>query len=116
MVKSNPILDELQSQLRTMDSKINLLAGKLKTLEKNQEITGRTLLSLRDKVKSGTGEAVSAAASSMVDDAELAAVKKDLEEMRQTVGELKYILDSINPLNYATIDQVKDLLDERLKK
>ncbi|MDP2717106.1 MAG: hypothetical protein Q8P02_00005, partial [Candidatus Micrarchaeota archaeon] len=99
MAKSNPIIEEVQSELRTMDSKINLLAGKLKTLEKNQEITGRTLLSLRDKVKSGAGDAVSAASSNMVDDAELAAVKKEVDEVRQSVAELKYILDSINPLN-----------------
>jgi prefoldin subunit 5 len=117
MVKSNPIVEEIQNQMRTVDSKINLLAGKLKTLEKNQEITGRTLLSLRDVVKKGGSENPNTnITQGTADSAELDTLKKELDGVRQNVAELKYVLDSINPLNYATIDQVKELLNERLKK
>lgn len=115
MAKPSNALEDVRNQLKTIDSKINLLAGKLKTLEKNQEITGRTLLSLRDRVHEGSGPAKNEAGAS-ASSGDLDEVKTQLAEVAQKVEEMKYVLDSINPLNYATIDQVKELLDEKLKK
>jgi hypothetical protein len=97
---------------------------RLKTLESNQEIAGRTLLALKDQVKrpapSAEKPSVSVAAAPAVDlsplQADLKKLKSDVKELTTTVEELKYVLDQINPLNYATVDQVKDLLDEKLKK
>ncbi|MBI4361028.1 hypothetical protein HY572_04630 [Candidatus Micrarchaeota archaeon] len=115
MAKPANQLEDVHTQLKTIDSKINLLAGKLKTLEKNQEITGRTLLSLRDQVHEGGGGAKDEAGAS-ASSGDLDELKTQVAEMAQKVEEMKYVLDSINPLNYATIDQVKELLDEKLKK
>ena len=33
---------------------------------------------------------------------------------KQELRELRYILDTINPLEYATINQVRELLEEKL--
>ncbi len=109
---SSPV-EDIRNQLRTLDSKINLLAEKLKTLESNQEIAGRTLLAVREQVRSGAG-----GKSSALDTAQsegLGELKSDVKALAQQIEEMKYVLDAINPLNYATIDQVKELLDDKLK-
>lgn len=115
--------EDIRTTIRTLDSKINLVVERLKTLESNQEIAGRTLLALKDQVKRPAptaSERPSAAAAPAVDlspiQADLKKLKGDVKELSSTVEELKYVLDQINPLNYATVDQVKDLLDEKLKK
>ncbi|MBI2445815.1 hypothetical protein HYV43_05490 [Candidatus Micrarchaeota archaeon] len=122
-VKSAPA-EDIRTTIRTLDSKINLVVERLKTLESNQEIAGRTLLALKDQVRrpAPVAERSSApvAAVPAVDlgplQTDFKKLKSDVKELTNTVEELKYVLDQINPLNYATVDQVKDLLDEKLKK
>ncbi len=123
-VKPTAQAEDIRTTIRTMDSKINLVVERLKTLESNQEIAGRTLLALKDQVKRPAPTAdkpVSIVASAPAVDlgpltADVKKLKSDIKELSSTVEELKYVLDQINPLNYATVDQVKDLLDEKLKK
>ncbi len=122
-VKPSGPAEDIRNQLRTMDSKINLLAERLKTMESNQEIAGRTLLALKDQVKRPSASDrpfETSAKAPAVDlgplESDAKKLKNDVKELKTVVEELKYVLDQINPLNYATIDQVKDLLDERVKK
>ena len=124
VVKSNPA-EDIRNQLRTQDSKINLVVERLKTLESNQEIAGRTLLALKDVVKRGPTVVAETPRQTVASgpavnlgplEADVKALQTELKEIKVMVEELKYVLDSINPLEYATLDQVKDLLDEKLKK
>ncbi len=122
-VKPSGPAEDIRNQLRTMDSKINLLAERLKTMESNQEIAGRTLLALKDQVKRPVASdrpVETVLKGPAVDlgplEADAKKLKNEVKELKTVVEELKYVLDSINPLNYATIDQVKELLDERAKK
>ena len=125
VIKSNPA-EDIRNQLRTQDSKINLVGERLKTLESNQEIAGRTLLALKDQVKRGSTAATDRPSASSVPsgpvvdlgplETDVKALQADLKELKMVVEELKYVLDSINPLEYATVGQVKELLDEKLKK
>lgn len=119
---ANPA-EDIRNQLRTLDSKVNLLAERLKTVESNQEIAGRTLLALKDQVRRPAASekpSDSAIRGPAVDlgplEADVKSLKSDVRELKSVVEELKYVLDSINPLTYATIDQVKELLDDRMKK
>ncbi len=125
-------MDEVKMQLHTLDSKISLIAQKIKMIEKNEEVIGRTIVLHNDKlrkIEEGTagvpgargaatlGGEVCAPASGLSD------VKKELDELKamlenaatkDELKELKYVLDTINPLEYATISQVKELLREQL--
>ncbi len=119
---SNPA-EDIRNQLRTLDSKINLMAERIKTVESNSEIAGRTLLALKDQVKRGPASErplETVVKGPAVDlgplEGDVKKLKSEIKELKTVVEELKYVLDSINPLNYATIDQVKELLDERVKK
>ena len=52
-----------------------------------------------------------------VDDFDLtiASLRQDFVTSDQ-LKELKYVIDSINPLEYVTVQQVKDMIDERTGK
>ncbi len=125
------VLDDIKMQLHTLDSKISLIAQKIKMIEKNEEVIGRTIVLHNDKLRKieekGAGGASSspAAQGAGVSGGDLDSLKKELDELKakidscalkDEVRELKYVLDTINPLEYATIDQVKELLNERLGK
>ena len=105
--------DTTKADIRTIDSKINLIAQKIRTMEKNEEIVGRTMIALNDRLER---------LEKRVEESGSSAGKMDmtaLEEkfaLKGELRELKYIIDTINPLEFATLDQVRELLDERLKK
>lgn len=117
MAIKNPEMDSLKSDLRALDAKINLVVQKIKTIEKNEEIIGRTLVAYSERLK-GT-ESAGGKQSARLDgsqSADIEGLKKSVDEIRQQVKELKYVLDTINPLEYATINQVKELIDDMLHK
>ncbi len=96
------------AELRTLDAKLEVLAQKIKNIEKNEEVLGRTLLAVSSKLKKlelgGVGGSKSASTA-------------DLDKrypLKSELAELRYVVDAINPLDYATISQVRDLLDEKL--
>ena len=109
--KPRDALGLLQSEVQTLDSKLNLLTQQVKTMEKNQDIVGRTMIALNEKIEKSAREASSGGAGGAggsMDESKFAT--------KQELRELKALLDSINPLEYATIDQVKELLEETAKK
>ncbi|MFA6048581.1 MAG: hypothetical protein WC792_01365 [Candidatus Micrarchaeia archaeon] len=114
-------IDELKMEIHTLDSKISLIAQKIKMIEKNEEVIGRTIVLHNDKLRKL--EEGGAGASAGAGGADLGDLKKSVSDLQALVEkcatkdelrELKYVLDTINPLDYATISQVKELLDERL--
>jgi len=113
-------IDAVKGDVKTLDAKLGLVAERIRMIEKNQEVVGRTLVALNEKIRKvgeGGGGGGRGAGSEEVEDlkkavdrlAEQAATKKELNELR-------YILDTINPLEYASIDQVKELVDETAEK
>ena len=47
---------------------------------------------------------------------EITTIKKSIELLHQEVNELKYIIDSINPLEYITLEQLNDAIDRKLDR
>lgn len=109
-------LSTIVSDLHTLDSKINLLAQKMRTIEKNEEVLGRTLITLNNRLKKiEEGGGPSAASRSPSGSSSLSSADSDKKyATKQELSELRYILDSINPLEYAKLSQVRDLIDERM--
>ena len=107
-VKAKDSMEVFRAELQTLDSKINLLVQQIKTIEKNQEIIGRTMITLNEKIEKVSRSAVTGGGKAEIDESKFVT--------KQEFKELKSVLESINPLEYATIDQVKELLDETLKK
>ncbi|MCX6767758.1 MAG: hypothetical protein NTY90_03465 [Candidatus Micrarchaeota archaeon] len=114
-------LDAMKADVKTLDAKLGLIVEKIRMIEKNEEVIGRTLVSLNEKVRKseergGAGGAGGAGA------AELVELRKMVEKLSQDaatkteLNELRYVLDTINPLEYATIDQVRELIGEVAEK
>lgn len=96
------------TELRTLDAKLEVLGQKIRTIEKNEEVLGRTLLAVNSKLKKLEQGGVGGGKASSTEDLDKRyALKSDLAEMR-------YVVDAINPLDYATISQVRDFIDEKL--
>lgn len=116
-MEKQSIVESIKSDIYSLDAKINLITQKIKTIEKNEEIIGRTMVTYNERLKEVEQKG---AGSNQREDAaqteDIEGLRTEIHELKKTVMELKYVLDSINPLDYATIDQVKELLDERIKK
>jgi archaellum component FlaC len=107
--KGRETAEGIISQMQTLESKLNLIAQRIKTMEKNEEILGRTLITLNDKLDKVSREGFATTGKGeKVDEVKYAT--------KQEVRELKALLDAINPLEFATVDQVKELMDDALKK
>lgn len=105
-------LETIVAELRSLDSKVALLNQKLATSDKNAEVIARTLVAMNNRLKKleegGQARAQNGGANASNEELERKfATKRELQE-------LKYVLDSINPLEYATISQVRELVNERL--
>lgn len=101
-------LEGIVAGMRTLDSKITLLEGKIRTVEKNEEVLGRTLVALNNRLKKI--EEGGFKSSGPFDESGL---EKKFAS-KQEVKEMRYVIDSINPLEYATISQVRELINEKL--
>ena len=119
-------IDALKNDFHTLDSKITLIAQKLRSIEKNEEVIGRTIVvhneKLRDMEASKGSSAVSGEVSALSSNLS-EQVSKDLREMKDKLKtledelkEMRYVLDSINPLEFVKTDQIRDLVKEELGK
>ena len=119
-------IDALKNDFHTLDSKIMLIAQKLRSIEKNEEVIGRTIVvhneKLRDMEASKGSSAVSGEVSALSSNLS-EQVSKDLREMKDKLKtledelkEMRYVLDSINPLEFVKTDQIRDLVKEELGK
>jgi hypothetical protein len=134
--KKGAVLGELREDIRSLNSSILVIGQKMKYLVRNAKILGRNLIVLNKKLKNleeniSSGAIGKTAGAEVPEgllkrleesgtrinelEAELASLKQGLASQEQ-LQELKYVIDSINPLELATLEQVKDLIDEKTGK
>jgi len=46
---------------------------------------------------------------------ELSDIKRNIDTLSAQVKEIKYIVDSINPMEYVTIEQIRDIIDRKMR-
>ena len=155
----------MATSLHALDSKLNLVAQRIKIIENNEQVIGRTLVAHNKKLKelsdfmektkesSGAGETTSQTTS--VDTAKLKSeilaevnkkiselpatteksvkttvgdkettrhllrlsdevnkLTKQVDDMRQQVKEVNYVLETINPMSYVTYEQVREIAED----
>jgi prefoldin subunit 5 len=120
--KSSPVLESLRSDINTLDAKVSLIVQKIKTIEKNEEVIGKTIISHNEKIK-GLQEKLdsgisgpSSASVAVQDSADLDALKEQMTQLQKQVEELKYVVEMINPLDYVTRSQLRDAIAESERK
>lgn len=124
MGPSGPIDD-----IRAINSSVLLLTQKMKYIIRNEKILGRNLIVLNKKLKSLEEKTVSPKeVSGGASSDELKSLKKKVDLLEAQVSdlqsrlvtkeeflELKYIIDSINPLEFVTLSQVKEMIEKNKK-
>ena len=123
--------DDLKAEIQMLDSKISLIAQKIRMIEKNEDIIGRTIVVHNDKLHkletAGSSPMAGSPASANGESgsglaAEVDALKKQVAELREQaatkneVSELHYTLDTINPLDFVTLKQARKLIAEEFDK
>lgn len=107
------------------------MTQKIKYIVRNEKILGRNLIVLNKKIK-GLDEKINLnpqGQSSETNSDEVSSLKRQIELLgaqvddlqsrlatKEDVKELKYVIDSINPLEFATLNQVKDMIDKSKKE
>lgn len=137
-------MQNLILELQALDSKMRVVAQRMKIIEKNEQIIGKTLIShnkklkeLEDAMGGGAPRTIGEQPDmeqvrSLVDEFKKTSidVKNTIESLRKEVKkswetidkikeeltEMKYVLDTINPAAYVTVEQVKEIIDEKMKR
>ena len=123
------------SDIKALNSSIMLISQKMKYLVRNEKILGRNLIVLNKKLKhidekmdSGTLGGMSSEDLAGITktlkkmNERLALIEAQISEIRETYAmsdqlqELKYVIDSINPLEFVTLDQVNKLINDKIGK
>jgi len=107
---------DLKNTVKNLESKIGIIEEQIKTMQKNEEIIGRTLITLNQRVKKLEERPLNVQGQTSQENAGESVVKEEVEQLKAQVKELKYTIDMINPLQYATLDEVKEAVDEIIEK
>jgi predicted RNase H-like nuclease (RuvC/YqgF family) len=132
-MQNTPVMQGgIREDIRALNSSILLVTQKIKYLVRNEKILGRNLVVLNKKIKTleekvvnspqeSQGSAVSSEEVSALQQ-KISLLEAQLEDMRsrtalkEELKELKYVIDSINPLEFATLSQVSELIDKKLSE
>ncbi|MFH1391093.1 MAG: hypothetical protein ABIH20_02150 [Candidatus Diapherotrites archaeon] len=128
--KAQNIFSRINSDIRALNSSILVISQKIKYLVRNEKILGRNLLVLNKKIKTLQGTRGSDSADLSGIEPELAEINRKLNEKAEAiarldseienikenyakaedVAEIKYVIDTINPLEFVSIKDVKELM------
>ena len=128
----------MNRDLRAVNASVLVITQKIKYLIRNEKILGRNLIVINKRVRdiqqqmgnteaAGINDQVRAAISDL--SGQVSAISQrlvEIEAKREDVSkrsakedelrEIKYVVDTINPLNFVTIDQAKQMINEKDKK
>jgi len=127
------------AELKALNTTVMLLSQKMAYLVRNEKILSKNILILNEKINKVAEKSSSASGSSM-DSAQLEEINvqivelydkqksmrqefeslrasidglKDIFVTKEELQELKYVIDTINPLEFVTYQQLKDLLNKK---
>ena len=118
----------MNSTLLLLSQKLRYAARNDKVLEHNLLVISKRLRGLEEKIESlrtsGASGSDAGPVKSIIDEfkGQIIQMRAEINELRETsasreqVAELKALLETINPLDFVTINQAKDLIDARLAK
>ena len=130
------IFSRINEDTKALNTSIQLITQKLNAMVRYEKILGRNLVVLNKKIKELQDAKQGESALSPAMDSELAEISKrlaqngdaiarlqsDADYIKQNyakaeeVSEIKYVIDSINPMEFVTVKDVQDLVSPGVKK
>ncbi|HIQ10226.1 MAG TPA: hypothetical protein EYH23_01780 [Euryarchaeota archaeon] len=130
------VLMRIMHDIRALDNNVRLIAQQIKLIKRNERILARSILALSRKLNMlkesiGRGSSVDESKIQELQDQilhireDLMRVQEDVEYIKQQlhrtltsddVAELKYIVETINPLEFVTYKQVGELVEKKLRE
>ncbi len=132
---SQPV--SMAATINMLDSKLRLLAQRIKVIENNVQVMARTIVShnkqlkeLERKLEEGGGAKINkeeilaelkASMPTQVGDTgkleeEIKALRDDIARLKSRVSELEYVIKSLNTMELVTLDQLKEAIESKLKE
>lgn len=131
---NSQVLMRLIHDVKTLDSNLRVVAQQLNQIKRNERILARNLIALNKKINelresSGNGGVDPTKLQEMEDRLvrmreDIMKIQEDVEYLKQQlqrtltsedVAELKYIVETINPLEFVTYRQVGELVEKKLR-
>ena len=126
-------LIRIMHDIKALDSNIRLLAQQLKAVKRTERILARNIILLNRKVNSLREHAGGASTEGLDEikskldrmEDQLYKLRDDVEMMKKQLqhvltgddlAELKYLIETINPLEFVTYRQVSELVEKKLKE
>jgi len=129
------LLGKLREDVRSLNSSILIITQKMKYVVRNEKILGRNLIVLNKKLKvfeekivSGQIGSQGAAGGLQAEEMQakldaasqqIASLEARLQQLsestasKEEVQEMHFVVDAINPLEFVTIEQAKELIKGR---
>ncbi len=135
--KAQGIFSKINADVKAMNSSILIISQKMKYLIRNEKILGRNLLVLNKKIKALQERSMSSGAT------DISAIQPELDEINkkvtrnaetiarlqsevgylkenyakaEEVSEIKYIIESINPLEFVSITDIDNIIEKKLSE
>lgn len=129
--RAQGVISQITSDIKALNSSILIISQKIKYLVRNEKILGRNLLVLNKKIKtvqegrmSGSGDLSNVETELAEINNKLSAnadaitqIQSDVDNIKEnyakaeTVAEMKFVIDSINPLEFVSVKDVKYLME-----
>jgi len=131
--------DKYSMRIRALDSKMSVVAQRMKTIEKNEKILAKTVTRNNKRIKGikkdldklkedGISKKSSEGKISKKTEEDIKSLKEDVESLKESVedkndylkniedklDEVNYVLDTLNPLEYLTSKEISNLIDKKL--
>jgi len=133
---ASQVMMRIMHDIRALDSNVRLIAQQLKLIKRNERILARNLLALSKKLNSlkeelGGGSSVDESKIQELQDQiihmreDLMKIQEDVEYLKrqlqktltsEDIAELKYIVETVNPLEFVTYKQVGELVEKKLRE
>ncbi|MBS3061463.1 MAG: hypothetical protein J4215_02665 [Candidatus Diapherotrites archaeon] len=133
------VFSQLQADIRALNSSVLILSQKMQYLVRNEKILGRNLIVLSKRIREIESNGIGGGQNSGVS-VETAVLLKDLSAKVETqaqkmlelqnelsdvkehyakieaLKEMKYVIDTINPMDFITLKQFDELFEQKMKK
>lgn len=133
---SSQVIIRIMHDIKALDSNVRLIAQQLKLIKRNERILARNLLALSKKLNTlreelGSGSSVDESKIQELQDQilhmreDLMKIQEDVDYLKrqlqktltsEDIAELKYIVETINPLEFVTYKQVGELVEKKLRE